>query len=75
MKKAYEMPEELTKKAMKWIREYNEIEYVAKKIMEEKAPYNLQKIRVVLRKLYQSLPTGELWIDFPEYFEEYQLEE
>ena len=52
--------------------EYNEIEYVVSKIIEEKAPYEFQKIQMVLRKLYKS--SGELWMDFPEYFKEYQLE-
>jgi hypothetical protein len=53
----------------------NPIEYVASKIIEEEAPYKFQKMVMVLRKLYQSLPTGDLWVDFPEYFKEYQLEE
>ena len=52
--------------------EYNEIEYVVSKIVEEKAPYKSQKIQMVLRKLYKS--SGELWMDFPEYFKEYQIE-
>ena len=52
--------------------EYNEIEYVVSKIIEEKAQYEFQKIQMVLRKLYKS--SGELWMDFPEYFKEYQTE-
>ena len=52
--------------------EYNEIEYVVSKIVEEKAPYEFQKIQMVLRKLYKS--SDELWMDFPEYFKEYQIE-
>jgi|19_taG_2_1085344.scaffolds.fasta_scaffold03646_3 hypothetical protein len=50
------------------------IEYIAKRIRKEEPPYDLPIIKELLIRAYRGLDGGAIWMDYPEYFKEYQAE-